>query len=111
MLTRKLAVALAVGCSVVAKPSEETPLSSIAMANIFQEAVDIFGNHFITGGLFNVLPCSRDNTSAIGEILCQSEIVKKISFTGSTASWQSMLFLCSKKACMRCSGLNASCPV
>ena len=74
MLTRKIAPALAAGCTVVCKPASETPLSALAIA----ELCDRVG---IPPGVVNVV-CG--NTRAIGGELTSSPIVKKLSFTGST---------------------------
>ena len=75
MLARKMAPALAAGCAVVSKPASETPLSAIALARLAEMAG-------LPKGLFNVLPSTQ--SSAIGQEFCSNEIVKKLSFTGST---------------------------
>ena len=77
MLARKAAAALAAGCTVVAKPAEDTPLSALAMAELLQRAG-------LPAGVFNVVPCARSNVAAMGEVLCTHPDVRKISFTGST---------------------------
>jgi succinate-semialdehyde dehydrogenase/glutarate-semialdehyde dehydrogenase len=77
MITRKIAPALAAGCSVVLKPAEDTPLSALALAVLAKEAG-------LPDGLLNIVPCSRDNAPQVGAILCSHKDVKKISFTGST---------------------------
>ncbi|WP_036601617.1 NAD-dependent succinate-semialdehyde dehydrogenase [Olivibacter sitiensis] len=75
MITRKVAPALAVGCPVVIRPSEETPFTALALAKLAQEAG-------FPAGVFNLIV--SDEPAAIGEFLCESELVSKISFTGST---------------------------
>jgi succinate-semialdehyde dehydrogenase/glutarate-semialdehyde dehydrogenase len=75
MLARKMAPALAVGCAVVSKPAGETPLSAIALARLAEMAG-------LPKGLFSVLPSTQ--SAAIGVEFCSNEIVKKLSFTGST---------------------------
>ncbi|SEH78898.1 succinate-semialdehyde dehydrogenase / glutarate-semialdehyde dehydrogenase [Rhizobium tibeticum] len=75
MITRKIAPALAVGCAVVAKPAEQTPLSALALAVLAEQAG-------IPAGVFNVIV--GDDGPAIGKELCGNEKVRKISFTGST---------------------------
>ena len=75
MLARKAAAALAAGCTLVAKPAEDTPLSALALAACAQDAG-------LPAGVFNVVPTSRP--SVVGETLTSSEKVRKISFTGST---------------------------
>ena len=74
MITRKAAAAMAAGCSVVLKPSELTPFSAIALAVLAKEAG-------IPDGVFNVV---TGDAAAIGEEFCQNNIIRKISFTGST---------------------------
>ena len=74
MITRKAAAAMAVGCSVILKPSELTPFSAIALAVLAKEAG-------IPDGVFNVV---TGDAQAIGEEFCQNKIIRKISFTGST---------------------------
>ena len=75
MITRKVAPAIAVGCTVVIKPSELTPLSALALAELANQAG-------IPKGVFNVI--TTENADQTGKIFSNSPIVKKISFTGST---------------------------
>ena len=75
MLARKAAAALAAGCTMVAKPAEDTPLSALVMAELAGEAG-------IPEGVFNVVPTSRP--ADVGGELTSSPTVRKISFTGST---------------------------
>lgn len=77
MITRKVAPALAAGCTIVLKPAEDTPLSALALAELAQEAG-------IPAGVFNVVTGSLQSAPAIGEVLTTHPLVKKISFTGST---------------------------
>ncbi len=76
MITRKVAPALAAGCTVVLKPSELTPLSALALAQLAEEAG-------FPPGVFNII--TAKNPKPIGEELTTNKKVKKISFTGSTA--------------------------
>lgn len=85
MLTRKIAPALAAGCTVVCKPASETPLSALAIA----ELCDRVG---IPAGVVNIV-CG--NTRAIGGELTSSPIVKKLSFTGSTGVGKMLTEQCS----------------
>ncbi|KAI8493706.1 Succinate-semialdehyde dehydrogenase, mitochondrial [Branchiostoma belcheri] len=78
MVTRKAGAALAAGCTVVLKPSEETPLTTLAMVDLAHQAG-------IPAGVFNIVTCSRKNVDAVGKTLCTDPLVAKISFTGSTA--------------------------
>ncbi|XP_047130624.1 succinate-semialdehyde dehydrogenase, mitochondrial isoform X1 [Hydra vulgaris] len=77
MITRKVAPALAAGCTTVIKPSEETPLSALAFAQLVDEVQ-------VPQGVVNVITCSRNNTELAGLLLCTSPLVRNISFTGST---------------------------
>ncbi|MBX3633558.1 MAG: NAD-dependent succinate-semialdehyde dehydrogenase [Simplicispira sp.] len=77
MITRKVAPALAAGCTVVIKPAELTPLTALAAAELAQRAG-------LPAGVLNMLCADADNSIAIGKVLCESPIVRHISFTGST---------------------------
>ncbi|WP_310388220.1 NAD-dependent succinate-semialdehyde dehydrogenase [Roseateles sp.] len=77
MITRKVAPALAAGCTVVIKPAEATPLSALAVAELAQRAG-------MPAGVLNVLTADADNSVAIGHVLCDSPVVRHLSFTGST---------------------------
>ena len=74
MLARKIAPALAAGCTVVCKPANETPLSALALAHLAMQAG-------IPAGVINVL-CGK--TEEIGQTLTGSTQVRKLTFTGST---------------------------
>ena len=76
MITRKIGPALAAGCTVVAKSPGETPFTSLALAELAHRAG-------IPKGVVNVVS-ALENTPAVGELLCTSPIIKKVSFTGST---------------------------
>jgi len=78
MITRKVAPAIAAGCTVIVKPAEQTPLSALALAELAQRAG-------IPAGVFNVVPADEANSITIGKAFCESPIVRKLSFTGSTA--------------------------
>ncbi len=75
MLARKLAPALAVGCAMVAKPAEQTPLSAIALAVLAERAG-------LPAGLFSVV--TGTDGPAIGREMCSNEKLRKLTFTGST---------------------------
>jgi succinate-semialdehyde dehydrogenase/glutarate-semialdehyde dehydrogenase len=77
MITRKVAPALAAGCPVVIKPAEQTPLSALAAAELAQRAG-------MPAGVLNVLSADSANSIAIGKVLCASDVVRHLSFTGST---------------------------
>jgi succinate-semialdehyde dehydrogenase/glutarate-semialdehyde dehydrogenase len=74
MITRKAAPALAAGCAMIVKPAEQTPLSAFALAVLAAEAG-------IPGGVFQVI---TGDAPQIGAVMCESPVVTKLSFTGST---------------------------
>lgn len=74
MITRKAAPALAAGCSMIVKPAEQTPLSALALAVLAEEAG-------IPSGVFQVI---TGDAREIGAAICESPVVTKLSFTGST---------------------------
>jgi succinate-semialdehyde dehydrogenase / glutarate-semialdehyde dehydrogenase len=75
MITRKVAPALAVGCTVVVKPAAETPLCALALAKLGQDAG-------LPPGVLNIV--TTDDAPAVGKVLCEDSRVRKLSFTGST---------------------------
>ncbi len=75
MITRKAGPALAAGCSFVARPAAETPLSALVLAALAEQAG-------IPAGVFSVVPSSR--ASEIGKEFCENPGVRKLTFTGST---------------------------
>ncbi len=77
MITRKVAPALAAGCTAVIKPAEQTPLSALALAELAQRAG-------MPPGVFNIVTADEKQSIAVGKVLCDSPIVRKLSFTGST---------------------------
>jgi succinate-semialdehyde dehydrogenase/glutarate-semialdehyde dehydrogenase len=77
MITRKVAPALAAGCPVIIKPAEQTPLSALACAELAQRAG-------MPPGVLNILTGDADSSIAIGNVLCASDTVRHLSFTGST---------------------------
>lgn len=86
MITRKIAPALAVGCTVVIRPSEETPLTALAINYLAHEAG--FPN-----GVINTVVGT--NASEMGKELCENSKVAKISFTGSTVVGKILMQQCS----------------
>ncbi len=77
MITRKVAPALAAGCTVVIKPAEQTPLSALAVAELAQRAG-------MPAGVLNIITADGLNSIEVGKVLCASEAVRHLSFTGST---------------------------
>ncbi|OAI60790.1 succinate-semialdehyde dehydrogenase [Ralstonia solanacearum] len=77
MIARKIAPALAAGCTVVAKPAEDTPLTALALAQLAQEAG-------LPPGVLNMISASRERGIAAVADWLQDGRVRKITFTGST---------------------------
>lgn len=75
MIARKAGAALAVGCTLVVKPSDLTPFSALALAELAERAG-------LPAGVLNIV---LGEAAPIGDELCFNPIVKKITFTGSTA--------------------------
>jgi succinate-semialdehyde dehydrogenase/glutarate-semialdehyde dehydrogenase len=97
MLTRKIAPALAAGCTVVCKPASETPLSALAIAELAERAG-------IPRGVINVVAGA---SSEIGPVLTASPVVRKLTFTGSTAVGKTLEAECAstlKKTSMELGG-------
>ena len=84
MITRKAGAALAAGCTMIVKPAEQTPLSALALAYLGEEAG-------IPPGVFSVI---TGDPVAIGGALTQSDIVRKLTFTGSTATGRLLMRQC-----------------
>ncbi|KAJ5335080.1 Aldehyde/histidinol dehydrogenase [Penicillium brevicompactum] len=77
MVLRKAGAALAAGCTMVVKPSPETPISSLALAVLASRAG-------FPPGCINILTTDLDNTPVLSETLIKHPLIKKVSFTGST---------------------------
>ncbi len=84
MITRKAAPALAAGCTIVVKPAGQTPFSALALAYLAGEAG-------VPPGVFNVV---TGPASEIGDVLTGSPVVRKLSFTGSTAVGKKLMQAC-----------------
>ena len=84
MITRKVGPALAAGCPIIVKPAQQTPLTALALAVLAEEAGVPKGIlHIITG-----------SSSEIGGALCESDTVRKLSFTGSTEIGRTLMAQC-----------------
>ena len=97
MILRKVAPALAAGCPMIVKPASLTPFSALALAELARRAG-------IPDGVLSVLTGSA---TAIGEVLCNSPIVRKLTFTGSTEVGKSLIAACAstvKKLSMELGG-------
>lgn len=98
MITRKCAPALAAGCTVIVKPSELTPLCALALAELAARAG-------IPAGVFNIITTLQ--AAVVGTELTQSPVVRKLSFTGSTAVGKRLTAACAgtlKKVSMELGG-------
>ena len=84
MITRKVAPALAAGCTMVLKPAEQTPLSALALAELAERAG-------VPRGVFSVV---IGDAPAIGGVMTASPVVRKLSFTGSTRTGQLLMQQC-----------------
>ncbi|MCB1340676.1 MAG: aldehyde dehydrogenase family protein [Pseudooceanicola sp.] len=104
LTSRGFAAALAVGNTVVLKPSEDTPYAGgLYFAEILEEAG-------IPPGVFNVVTCSRESVGAVGDELVENPDVKAVSFTGSTAVGRHIAAKCGahlKKACVELGGKDS----
>jgi succinate-semialdehyde dehydrogenase / glutarate-semialdehyde dehydrogenase len=84
MITRKAAPAIAAGCTVVLKPASQTPFSALALAELAERAG-------VPRGVFNVITGSA---TEIGAELTSNPVVRKLSFTGSTATGKVLMAQC-----------------
>ena len=87
MITRKVAPALAAGCTVVVKPAEQTPLCALAVAELGRRAG-------LPDGVLNVVTGDGEHSIAIGRALCEHDMVRHLSFTGSTAVGRILMRQC-----------------
>lgn len=97
MITRKVAPALAAGCTMVLRPASQTPLSALALAALAERAG-------IPAGVFSVITGSA---TEIGEVLTKHQLVRKFSFTGSTPVGRMLIGQCAetvKKVSMELGG-------
>jgi succinate-semialdehyde dehydrogenase/glutarate-semialdehyde dehydrogenase len=85
MITRKVAPALTAGCPVVIKPAPETPLTALALAALAEAAG-------FPPGVYNTI--TGTHSAEIGEELCAHPLVRKLSFTGSTAVGRQLMAQC-----------------
>ena len=87
MIARKAAAALAVGCTLVVKPAEATPLSALALAALAEQVG-------IPAGVFNVVTGAAEDAPTIGRALCEDPRVRALSLTGSTEVGKLLLRQC-----------------
>ncbi|MCO5589635.1 hypothetical protein L7F22_043603 [Adiantum nelumboides] len=89
MITRKLAPALAAGCTAVIKAPAETPYTSLAITKLAEKVG-------FPKGVINVITCAKgENEIAVGKELCENSTVRKLSFTGSTRVGKLLMNQCS----------------
>ena len=103
MVLRKAGAALAAGCTMIVKPSPETPLTCLALAHLAAQAG-------FEPGVLNVLTTNNDETPSLSEALCKHPLVSKVSFTGSTRVGKLISHHCSdglKKVTLE---LGGNCP-
>lgn len=103
MVLRKAGAALAAGCTMVVKPSPETPITTLCLANLATRAG-------FPPGTLNVLTTSLENTPAVAEALCLHPLVKKVTFTGSTRVGKIISSLCAKNLKKVTLELGGNCP-
>ncbi|VVE07935.1 succinate-semialdehyde dehydrogenase (NADP(+)) [Pandoraea anhela] len=99
MITRKIAPAIAAGCTIVVKPARLTPLSALALAELADRAG-------LPKGVFNVV--TSKNSSEVGDVFTASPRVRHLSFTGSTAVGAKLMAQCAstlKKVALELGGL------
>ena len=87
MITRKIAPAIAAGCTMVIKPAEQTPLCALALAELAQRAG-------MPAGVVNIIPADADQSIAIGKFVCASPTIRHLSFTGSTEVGRILMAQC-----------------
>ena len=103
MILRKAGAALAAGCTMVVKPSPETPLTCLALAHLASKAG-------FAPGVFNVVTTSLENTPPLSEAMCLHPLVKKVTFTGSTRVGKLVAGLCAKNLKKCTLELGGNCP-
>ncbi|KAG9236953.1 aldehyde dehydrogenase domain-containing protein [Amylocarpus encephaloides] len=103
MILRKASTALAAGCTMIVKPSPETPLSVLILAHLAEQAG-------FQRGVLSVLTTSLENTPQLSEALCRHPLVKKVTFTGSTRVGKLVAKLCSDGLKKLTLELGGNCP-
>ncbi|GAO14821.1 uncharacterized protein UV8b_04058 [Ustilaginoidea virens] len=100
---RKMAAALAAGCTMVVKPSPETPITALAVSHLALRAG-------FPSGTLNVVTTSLDNTPAVAEALCLHPLVRTVTFTGSTRVGKIISSLCAANLKKSTLELGGNCP-
>jgi succinate-semialdehyde dehydrogenase/glutarate-semialdehyde dehydrogenase len=104
MILRKAGAALAAGCTMIVKPSPETPITVLALAYLADKA------GFPKGAL-NVLTTDLDKTPELSEALCRHPLVNKVTFTGSTRVGKLIARICADNLKKVTLELGGNCPV
>ncbi|ATX77019.1 NAD-dependent succinate-semialdehyde dehydrogenase [Reinekea forsetii] len=102
MGTRKIAPALAAGCTVIVKPASETPLSLLALAALLEEAG-------VPAGVVNILPSQKP--AEISEVIMNDPRVRVVSFTGSTGVGRNLLKLAANQVLTPAMELGGNAPL
>ncbi|GJC80238.1 putative succinate-semialdehyde dehydrogenase C1002.12c [NADP(+)] [Colletotrichum liriopes] len=100
---RKSAAALAAGCTVIVKPSSETPISALALACLANRAG-------FPAGVLNVLTTSLGNTPAVSEALCMHPLIKSVTFTGSARVGKRVAASCTRNLKRLSLDIGGNCP-
>ena len=104
LASRPFSFTMAMGNTIVLKPSEETPyMGGLFFAEVMEEAG-------VPPGVFNVVTCSRENVAEVGDELVDNPTVKGIAFTGSTAVGRRIAAKCGahlKKCCIELGGKDS----
>ncbi|KEF51834.1 succinate-semialdehyde dehydrogenase [Exophiala aquamarina CBS 119918] len=100
---RKASAALAAGCTMVVKPSPETPITALCLASLALKAG-------FPPGVLNVVTTSLENTPRVSEAMCTHPLIKKVSFTGSTRVGKLIAGLCSRSLKKSTLELGGNCP-
>jgi acyl-CoA reductase-like NAD-dependent aldehyde dehydrogenase len=103
MILRKSGAAFAAGCTMIVKPSPETPITCLTLAHLASKAG-------FPRGVFNVLTTSLENTPSLSEALITHPLVKKVTFTSSTHIRKIVAGLCTKGLKKCTLELSGNCP-
>ncbi|KAF1839230.1 aldehyde dehydrogenase [Decorospora gaudefroyi] len=104
MILRKAGAALAAGCTMVIKPSPETPITVLTLAYLAQKAG-------FSDGALNVLTTDLEKTPELSEALCRHPLVNKVTFTGSTRIGKLVAKICADNLKKVTLELGGNCPV
>ena len=102
MITRKAGPALAAGCCMALKPAEATPLTALALAALAEQAA-------VPAGVLNIV--TAKSGAEVGREFCENPIVRKLSFTGSTATGENSSETMRRYRKARLYGTGRQCPV